>query len=222
MISAIVLFRFICSKSIVKTKTVADKQQLLVWVHDLEFTPYDCIWFLCAWLWLSGTASVLLLEGFWFDSAGLHVKVSLGKIPNLKLLLMFCTLHGSHCHQCMNVFMNYCKSLWTKVSAKCPKCKCFSWLQETWIKPQQLLRTMLQHCIAFKLQKCFADFWNFTRPSIGVRMNSDSMYHFWLNLSFKLHFTPVRCRDLTVYWPSYFTPVLSELLSDHSLQKKIT
>ena len=31
------------------------------------------------------------------------------------------TLHGSHCH---HICMNYYKSLWTKASAKCPKCKC--------------------------------------------------------------------------------------------------
>ena len=36
------------------------------------------------------------------------------------------TLHGSHHHQCINVHMNYCKLLWTKASAKCPKCKCNS------------------------------------------------------------------------------------------------
>ena len=35
------------------------------------------------------------LEGRWFSSPGLHVKVSLGKILNLKL--------------CMNVCMNHCK-----------------------------------------------------------------------------------------------------------------
>ena len=37
---------------------------------------------------LRGRASVLLSEGHWFVSAGLHVKVSLGKILNPKLLLM--------------------------------------------------------------------------------------------------------------------------------------
>ena len=36
------------------------------------------------WLWLRGMASVLLLEGCWFDSPGLHVEVSLGKILNPK------------------------------------------------------------------------------------------------------------------------------------------
>ena len=35
-----------------------------------------------------GRASVLLLDGCWFDSPGLHVKVSLFKILNPKLLLM--------------------------------------------------------------------------------------------------------------------------------------
>ena len=35
-----------------------------------------------------GRASILLLEGHGFDSPGLHVKVSLGKVLNPKLLLM--------------------------------------------------------------------------------------------------------------------------------------
>ena len=39
-------------------------------------------------MWLRGRASVLLSEGHWFDSPGLHVEVSLGKILNPKLLLM--------------------------------------------------------------------------------------------------------------------------------------
>ena len=89
MMTVIVLFRFIWSKSIVKTKTVAAKLQMLAWVHNLEFTPCACIWYLCGRLWLSGTASVLLSEGFCFSSPGLHVKVSLGKILNPELLLMF-------------------------------------------------------------------------------------------------------------------------------------
>ena len=67
------------------------------------------------WLWLRGRASILLLEGRWFDSPGLHVKVSLGKILNPELLLIHFetapgvlvgTLHGSHRHQCMNACMN--------------------------------------------------------------------------------------------------------------------
>ena len=39
-------------------------------------------------LWLRGRASVLIPEGCWFDSPGVHVEVSLGKILNSKLLLM--------------------------------------------------------------------------------------------------------------------------------------
>ena len=66
-------------------------------------------------LWLRGGASILLSEGPWFDSP---VEMSLGKILNSDVLV--CTLHGSHPHQCMNPCMNYCKSLWTKASAKCP------------------------------------------------------------------------------------------------------
>ena len=38
------------------------------------------------WLWLRGGAGVVLSEGCWFDSPGLHVKVSLVKIMNPKLL----------------------------------------------------------------------------------------------------------------------------------------
>ena len=40
------------------------------------------------WLWLKGSASVLLSEGCWSDSPGPHVEVSLGKILNPKLFLM--------------------------------------------------------------------------------------------------------------------------------------
>ena len=64
----------------------------------------------CATCWY------LLLEGCWFDSPGLHVKVSMGKKLNPKLV---CTLHGGQHHQCMND----CKSLWMKAPAKCPECK---------------------------------------------------------------------------------------------------
>ena len=39
-------------------------------------------------VWLRGRASIMLKEGHWFDSPVLHVKVSLGKILNPKLLLM--------------------------------------------------------------------------------------------------------------------------------------
>ena len=73
-----------------------------------------------------GRARVLLLEGCWLDSPGLHVQ------------MLVSTLHGSHCHQCLNVCMNYCKSLWAKVSAKRPKCtyqhhgvKCTTYASET-------------------------------------------------------------------------------------------
>ena len=62
--------------------------------------------------------------GCWLDFPGLHVEVSLGKILNPKTApdVLVGTLHGSHGHQCMN----YCQSLWTKASAKCPKCKCLN------------------------------------------------------------------------------------------------
>ena len=33
-------------------------------------------------------------------------------------------LHGWLCRRCVNVCINWCKSLWIKASAKCPKCKC--------------------------------------------------------------------------------------------------
>ena len=38
--------------------------------------------------WLRGRAGIILLEGSWFDSPGLHVEVSLGKRLSPKLLLM--------------------------------------------------------------------------------------------------------------------------------------
>ena len=42
--------------------------------------------------------------------------------PNAPHILVG-TLHDSHCHQYINVCMNYCKLLWTKVSNKWQKCK---------------------------------------------------------------------------------------------------
>ena len=56
----------------------------------------------------------MLSEGRWFDSPGLHVEVSLGKILNSKIApdVLVGTLHGSHRHQCMNACINLCK--WTK------------------------------------------------------------------------------------------------------------
>ena len=41
-------------------------------------------------LWLRGRASFFLSEGCWFSCPGMHVKVSLGKIWNPKLLRMCC------------------------------------------------------------------------------------------------------------------------------------
>ena len=35
-----------------------------------------------------------------------------------------CRLHGWFCRRCVNVCINWCKSLRIKASAKCPKCKC--------------------------------------------------------------------------------------------------
>ena len=54
--------------------------------------------------------AVAVLEGCWFDSPSLHVKVSLGKILNPKLLLMCCSA------PCMvataiSVCINYSKAL---------------------------------------------------------------------------------------------------------------
>ena len=70
-------------------------------------------------LWLTGRDGVLLLDGRWFDSLSLHIEVSSAKILNLRTApdVLVGTLHGSHCHQCINVCMN--QSLWTK--AKCLK-----------------------------------------------------------------------------------------------------
>ena len=80
---------------------------------------------------ISGRASVLLSEGCWFNSPGLRVEVSLGKILNPKTAPDFAGQHlawqplPSVC-ECMN----YCKSLWTKAPAKCCEWKCtaaFCW-----------------------------------------------------------------------------------------------
>ena len=46
----------------------------------------------------AGRAGVLLPEGRWFDSPGLYIEVTLGKILNPQLMLVG-TLHGSHHHQ---------------------------------------------------------------------------------------------------------------------------
>ena len=65
-------------------------------------------------LWLGGRASVLLSEGHWFDSPGLHVEVSLGKILNHKTPpdVLVGALHGSHHHQVYEC-INHCKLFWT-------------------------------------------------------------------------------------------------------------
>ena len=73
----------------------------------------------------------MLSEGGWLYSAGLYVKVSLGKILNSKLLLT-CWLAPCMAATTMYVCMNYCKSHWTKVSAKCPKME----IQHTFKKKQ--------------------------------------------------------------------------------------
>ena len=64
-------------------------------------------------------------KGRWFDSPGLHVKVSLAldTKPQTAPDVLVGTLHNSHHHQRMYVCMNYCKSLWANASAKCPKCE---------------------------------------------------------------------------------------------------
>ena len=71
----------------------------------------------CVWehlLWLRGRASILLSEGGWFDSPGLHVEDT---EPQTAADVLVSTLHGCRHHQCMN----YRKSLWTKASDKYPK-----------------------------------------------------------------------------------------------------
>ena len=66
------------------------------------------------WLWLFSVFETL---DSWFDSSGLHVEASLGKILNPKLPL---TLHGRHRHQCMN----RCNVLLIKHLLSALKCKC--------------------------------------------------------------------------------------------------
>ena len=82
------------------------------------------------WLWTRGNNAVaqgqsqhLLSEGRWFDSPVLHVSVSFSKKLNPKTApdVQLGTLHGSYRHHFMNLCVNYCKTLWTKASDKCPK-----------------------------------------------------------------------------------------------------
>ena len=72
---------------------------------------------------LKGKASILLSEGCWFDSPGLHVEVSLGKILNPQTAsdALVGTSHGNHHCRCMKVCMNYRELLWTKTSTKCKR-----------------------------------------------------------------------------------------------------
>ena len=67
--------------------------QLNVWASwlcsNFCWTALRCVWVcVCGRLWLRGRASILLSEGHSLDSPGLLVNVSLGSIPNHKLLLM--------------------------------------------------------------------------------------------------------------------------------------
>ena len=59
----------------------------LVWS---EIEPFGPIRGFKGRLWLRGRASVLLSKGRWFDSPGLHVRVSLGKILNPKPWCSLC------------------------------------------------------------------------------------------------------------------------------------
>ena len=90
-------------------------QRVLMWrvfFHNINSEIY---------LWLRGRVSVLLLEGHWFNSPGLHVEVPLGKILN------------PNCTWCAGLawqpppsvwkWINYWESLWTKASEKCCKSK---------------------------------------------------------------------------------------------------
>ena len=77
------------------------EKQITVRLRDYKLESLDKV---KEQLWLSGRASVLLIEGRWCESPGLHVKVSLGKILNPKLLLI-CgsapTMQGLWMNRCM-------------------------------------------------------------------------------------------------------------------------
>ena len=86
------------------------------------------------WLWLRGRALVIgrsLVQFPW------SVKLSLGKILNPKPLLMCCSAPrmAATANQCMDVCMKYCKSLWTKVPDKYPKCKLLGTHYVCWAFP---------------------------------------------------------------------------------------
>ena len=80
-------------------------------------------------LWLRGRASIFLSESRWFRFPWSAYQSVLGQETEPQnAYVLVGTLHGSHRHQCMNVCMNYCKSLWTEESDEWPKCKCFSYV----------------------------------------------------------------------------------------------
>ena len=90
----------------------------------------SCRAFLSKWAaFAQGRASILLSERLWFDSPGLHVEVSLGKILNPKLLLM-CWLAPCIAATTISVWMY----VWITVSLfgqkrllKCPKLYMFAY-----------------------------------------------------------------------------------------------
>ena len=71
-------------------------------------------------LWLRGRASIPF-EGHWFDSPGPRIEVSLGKITAPDELVS--TLHGSHRHQCMSVWITVSR-FGQKHLLNALKCKC--------------------------------------------------------------------------------------------------
>ena len=118
-------------------------------------------------LWLRGRVSILLSEGHWFDSPGLHVEVSLGEIlnPSLQPDVLVSTWHCSHRHWCMFV--------WITVSLFGQKC-----LLNVLEANIHLYRCALRFCIALW---CVRRVW---KPLTYVIYFD--WYSYWRNIEQKL------------------------------------
>ena len=104
-------------------------------VFNLLFLTFCLIWSMLS------TSLYLLLFSWYRKVAGSIPLVCMLKCPWVKILnhapdMLVGTLHGIHRHQCINVWINYCESLWTEASPKCPQCKCkyTSDMTQTWLQ----------------------------------------------------------------------------------------
>ena len=95
------------------------------------------------------------------------------------------TLHGSRHHQCMNACMNYCKSLWTKASDKCPECKFVTCLTckstqsyQSWISLQKLVSSFLRIIQSLMSHMCTCCTQTFMWMIEGVTADQESLWSY--------------------------------------------